>query len=657
MSTMKKNKKGSKKTATENRAPLESLQVGTVDRSLWHDPFIHLLIILVSGFAVYSNSINVPFTFDDYPFLIDNPVIKSFDCFPNTHKVFEYAILQDIKNNLVLRPVAYFSFAVNYAIHGLNLFGYHLVNMLLHIGNAMLVYGLFSQLMVTPAMTGDQKSGTLNEIDNVWYFPLFAALLFACHPLQTQAVTYIIQRFVPLATCFYLASLVLYLQFRRAPTPVSRIAVYVLSLVAAILAMESKEIAFTLPIIIALAEYIFFDGKIVSRVAVLVPFFITMAIIPSKLMQLPSAVTAVNTENISDAINNINVGGISSWDYLMTQFGVIITYLRLLFLPYGQNFDYDYPLQQHFFTAQVLLPLGLLLLIAGTGVYLLKRSRDNRFNLLIAFGILWFFITLSVESSIVPIEDLIFEHRAYLPSIGFFIAVLAGVATLFHRLARQPLAHSKFASIILIVTVVGLAGATFARNRVWQDSVVFWNDVIRKSPKKARPYVNLGEVLMRQSSYAPGENNIQEDILLMKAGSDARIVTAINAFQEAIRLKPKSAAVHLSLARAQLLQKNYDEALRSLAIASELQPKNSWAYIFRGEIFEVKQDLPRARQEYLAANKLDPYSHVPHLKLAHIYALEGKIQAATQELELVMQIFPDDATRKKLDNLNKKIRT
>ncbi|MDD2732865.1 MAG: hypothetical protein PHF56_02905 [Desulfuromonadaceae bacterium] len=626
-------------------------QAVTEGRSLWQDPFIHFLLILALGFIVYFNSINVPFIFDDNTYLINNPAIKNFDCFPNTQKVFEYAIHQDIKNNLVLRPVAYFTFAVNYALHGLDLFGYHLVNLLLHIGCGMLVYCFFGQLLNSPAMGNGEKSGSATEVGgNESYLPLFAALLFVCHPLQTQAVTYIIQRFVPLATFFYLAALVLYLEFRRASTTPSRVWAYFFSLLATVVAMESKEIAFTLPVIIALVELMFYRWNVISRLVTLAPFFLTMTIIPIKLMQLPSSFTNAKTENISGAINLVNVTGTSSWDYLMTQFGVITTYLRLLFLPIRQNLDYDYRLQQNLFTPEVLLPLVLLLGILGAGIYLLQRSEENRLYIIVAFGIFWFFITLSVESSIVPIEDLIFEHRAYLPSVGFFISLLAGVSILFTRMTGASIAHSKIATMLMLAVVAALTTTAIARNMVWQDEVTFWKDVVQKSPNKARVHRGLGAALIQHAKYVSGEKdkNLLGDMVVMRAGNEKLLDAAISSSQEAIRLEPKKAASYQLLAEAYMLRKNYDEALRSLAKAAELEPLSWIPHSMRGAIFEEQKELTRARQEYLMAIKIEPLSHVAHIRLASLYERKGEYRDAIKEFELVMRIYPDETVRKKL---------
>ena len=139
---------------------------------------------------------------------------------------------------------------------------------------------------------------------------------------------------------------------------------------------------------------------------------------------------------------------VSRWDYLNTQFRVIVTYIRLLFFPVNQNLDYDYPIYRTFFTPPVFLSFLFLLGIFCWGIYLLYRSyksdQANRFwYRLIAFGIFWFFVTLSVESSIIPIQDVIYEHRLYLPSVGFFMAIMSGIVFIYVRLANRTKSGSE----------------------------------------------------------------------------------------------------------------------------------------------------------------------------------------------------------------------
>ena len=649
---MKKTKRNRAKTAEDTAAGL--LQAESDNSSLWHEPFIHVLLILVTGFVVYSNTISVPFIFDDYDCLVKNPAIRNFSCFPETQRVMGLSISADVQNNVILRPVAYFTFAINYALHGLDVFGYHIVNLLLHIGCAMLVYNLSVQLMSTPAMTAGEQTGNVAEPDDVRLIALFAALLFVCHPLQTQAVTYIIQRFVPLATFFYLGAIALYVRFRTVSTLTSRVTAYALSLAATVLAMESKEIAFTLPVIIVLVECMFFTGGVGPRFVRLMPFLLTMVIIPIKLLSLTSPAQAYDPETISGAINLINFKGTSSWDYLMTQFGVITTYLRLLLLPVGQNFDYDYPLQQSFFSMSVLFPLVLLLILMGTGLYLLVRSREYRLYKLIAFGVFWFFITLSVESSIVPIEDLIFEHRIYLPSIGLFISVLTVVAVMVHRITGRSMSSSRSAALLLVASVVSLTATAISRNMVWQHPVTLWTDVTRKSPNKARGYAWLGEshlepVMAQVAPEASNGRKISVDV------RDPRIDSAIKAFREAIRLRPAMPLYYLKLGYALQLKNELEQAEAMYAKAEQIAPDNPWSSLYMADLLKGRGDLFGARKRYLHAIDLDPRLPAAHLRLADLLFEGGDIAEAVKELEYFMQIYPDEAVRKKIDRYKRRI--
>lgn len=625
---------------------------GQEEPSLWQIPFVHLLLIWALGMAVYATSVSAPFVFDDYMYLVNNPAIRSFACFPDTRHVLEFSINPDVKNNVILRPAAYATFAVNYFLHGYDVFGYHLVNLLLHVGCGLLVYALCS-LLLSAAGAGEQagsrSAGLLPEMAR--YLPLAAGVLFVCHPIQTQAVTYIVQRFVPLATFFYLAAALLYGQFRQATVPLSRKVTYLLALTSAVLAMESKEIAFTLPVTLTLMEFIFFEGAIAARLARLAPFYLTMAIIPVKLMQLRAPATPERAAAIADSINLVNFAGVSSWDYLMTQFGVITRYLGLLILPTGQNLDHDYPLQQQFFSPEVLIPLALLLMTAATGLALLKRSRENRLCGIGAFGIFWFFITLAVESSIIPIDDLLVEHRLYLPSVGFFMAAAAGAIVIAGLLPGSHRSRSRGMTLLLVVTVAALSAATVTRNRIWNDEESLWKDAIRKSPEKSRPYWALGELLIRKALVVKDDNGLLGETILVREGGGKQVDEAIAAFREVVRREPHSLRSHLKLAGALILRHDFDEAQRYLESAARQFPDSYQTHLIRGELYEAQGNFVRAREEYREAVRREPQSHLAHQKLAAIYLRENNLQAGIRELEELMRIFPDESVREKLARL------
>jgi hypothetical protein len=293
-----------------------------------HKSIIHIVLILICILFAYSSTYDVPFILDDVRNIVKNPKIRDLSYF------FEIDALRPS------RYLGFLTFALNFHVHGLDVVGYHAVNLTIHIINALLVYALVLLTLKTPWLR--DRFGTNHLIP---YLPLGAGLLFAVHPLQTQAVTYIVQRFASLATLFYLGSLVLYSRARLAQTKGPSIAWYVGSVLCAVCAMKTKEIAFTLPVMIVLYELFFFRGKLVKRFMVLVPLLLTMLIIPLSILGVDRPLGEI-IGDIGDATQAQST--LSRWEYLATQGRVIMTYLRLVVLPVNQNLDYDYPVSRSF---------------------------------------------------------------------------------------------------------------------------------------------------------------------------------------------------------------------------------------------------------------------------------------------------------------------
>jgi hypothetical protein len=404
--------------------------VTTKTEGIYNQPLTHVLTIIFVALLIYSNTFNVPFQFDDIDNIIDNPSIKDLLHFPDAGMAKSGSISEDVKPFInTTRYIGYLTFALNYKLYGLDVRGYHLVNILIHMSNSLLLYWLMVFTFRTPFFSSEVGHQTLADASRN-FIAVFTALLFAIHPIQTQAVTYIVQRFTSLATLFYLLSLVMYIKWKESKEQqtkryVPSSMIFAISLLSAVLAMKTKEFAFTLPLVMAMYELMFFQGKIKRRLLYLVPFVLTMLIIPLTLTGAGGSLTDISGD---EATALSETQDISRLDYLYTQFRVIVTYTRLLFLPINQNLDYDYPVYHSLLDPAVLFSFISLLLIFALGVYLYHMSRHpeikGRYWLrLISFGIFWFFITLSVESSVIPIRDVIYEHRVYLPSAGFFIAL------------------------------------------------------------------------------------------------------------------------------------------------------------------------------------------------------------------------------------------
>ncbi|MBI5640799.1 MAG: tetratricopeptide repeat protein [Nitrospirae bacterium] len=588
---------------------------------------IHILLILVLSLVVYSNTFNAPFHFDDFDYIVQNPLLKDPGYFIHPSKAGQVLVFDSLVNYTFRnRFVGFLTFAFNYMANGLEVTGYHVVNIAIHCVNSILVYWLFVLIFKAPFLSGgfssirdmgNQPAGTDNSPIEHNLIPFFSALFFACHPLQIEAVTYISQRFASLAAMFYLLSLCLYVLFRLGARTagLGAAVLYLFSLVSAVLAMFTKEISFTLPVLLAAIEFFFFKGDKKKRIALLFPFYLTMLIIPLNALSLSStggdllADAALAARAKTDILRS---------DYLFTQFSVIITYLRLLFFPAGQNFDYDYPVSHSLLTFSSLLPLLLLLGLFSCGVYLFCSSRRVRDYRIVSFGIFWFFITLSVESSFIPTNDLIYEHRMYLPSAGVFPGLITAAFMYGQsdRLRFQRFRESVTA--VLLIAVILMAAAAYARNEVWSGETALWEDVIHKSPGKARGYNELGRVLYRQE--------------LTEA--------AISAYKKAIALKPDFAWAHNNLGLAYYKAGNVDEALREVRAASDLGLNSPEVLSNLGALYFKKGLTDEAIGAFLSGLLQAPGHAGLHLNLGVAYRAKGWEEKAEEHFRKAHELDP-----------------
>lgn len=594
--------------------------------------FPAILLVLATGIVVYSNTFQVPFVLDDNRAIARNDVIWSLDNFGSGY------------NFLPNRYVAYLTFALNYHFGGLDLPGYHAVNLAIHLACALLVFALLLMTFLTPFFrvrggnsdldldSGQSSTSTFSSPRA--FIPLFAALLFVAHPVQTQAVTYVVQRITSLATMFYLLSVVLYVAARlrleargtrheeKGTSHESRVTshgflfLFAGSVFSAILAMKTKEIAFTLPLAILLYEACFFRGPWKRRLLCLLPLLATLPIVPMTVLDVGGTSSDIQPSagqaglSLGDQLRADS--SVSRLDYLFTQFRVIVTYLRLLVLPVNQNLDYDYPVYTTFFTPPVFLSFLLLTALFALALYLwFSSSLEPRASRLISFGILWFFLTLAVESSLIPIDDVIMEHRLYLPVFGAVTAFAAAFWLVAERLTG--VAGGRLLVSVAALLALGLGLATWQRNQVWGDSVRLWQDVAAKSPNKRRALNNLG-------------------VALTDAGRPSE---AIETLSRAMALKPLSLNVYNNLGKAYIMNGQSEAALPLLKKAIELDRQASDSYINLAMAYnQLRQFLNTIalleQNRHWIGDRVEAHYH-----LGVAYAFLGYREAASRKLEIV----------------------
>ena len=629
-------------------------------RSFTLKTYLHLLLIAVIGVMAYSNTFHVPFVLDDVAQIQNNQMVKDVHNFLLALKGHDFA--SGAYKYTPSRFIGYLSFALNYHFSGPSVTGYHVTNLLIHLTNAVLVYFFVQLTFKTPYLNGPEAPlFTIHDSRSSGLIALFSALLFVSHPLQTQAVTYVVQRFASLATLFYLLSLVMYIKGRqilvgatvrvekdpssnlRPYYSVSALACFILSFVSAVLAMKTKEIAFTLPFVIILYEFIFFTAPLKKKLVFLLPVLLTLIIVPLSVMHSDKPIG----EMLSDISEKTRIQTqLPRWDYLMTEMRVITTYVRLIFLPVNQNLDYDYPVSRSFFGLPVLLSFLFLASLLGAAVYLIYRTQRAKREAqsvessmpyalsatrLVAFGIIWFFVTLSVESSFIPIVDVIFEHRVYLPSIGIFISITAGMFIVARRLRKET-------SIVwtLVLVTLAFSAVTYARNNVWKDGVSLWEDTVKKSPNKARPHNNLGEAYYKFKLFDKAEGE----------------------FQAALKIRPDYGIAHNNLGAVYGQTGRLEDAMREYQAATDLIPDSVVARINLGTTYAQLGRLEEAKETFQTAVRTNPGNAIVHNNLGAIYGRMGRTEAAIREYQTAMKLDPDyTIARDNLEGLIKRMKS
>ena len=573
---------------------------------------VALTVLLVAAFAIasYSHTLGYPFQFDDHLYVIDYSRKNA---------------LADFWPPYGTRYDTYLSFALNYLLGGISTVGYHLTNLLIHIANGLLVC-LFAVLTLKTPLMKKAGSAALPRL----HIGILAALVFTSHPVQTEAITYISQRFASLATFFYLLAITLYLVWRMGGGGRKRAFAYALSLAFAVIAQKTKEISFTLPFMIVFFELAFFEGPLRSarRFLPLLPFISALAIIPLTIFGLDMGLWG-GADALGEGVRHAqlrDLENLSAHDYLVTQFRVVVTYLRLLVLPVGQNLDYDYPKYASMLAPPVLLSFLFLLSVFSLSVYGFARSfvRKNAYIRLACLGSIWFFVTISVESSVIPIKDVIFEHRLYLPSVG---AAIAFSSLAFYAVSRlggsrsRPL-FTQAAVVLVLLVAVPLAAASYARNSAWRDEVSLYEDTVAKSPEKERARYNLAWAYQRSG----------------------RLDRAAEEYMEVLRLKPDKAKAHYNLAIIYQSREHADMALHHFMEAARLdRATSSVAWYNMAMIYWGRGDARAAIDAYNEAITVNPAYEDAHYNLAWTYHSTGDNRGAVLHYSQVIRLNPSSA--------------
>lgn len=581
--------------------------------------FLCGIILILVGLLIYSNNYQCSWHFDDLSYIVNNPTIRNLTDF--------WSIWERL--SAPGRTVVLYSFALNYHFGKTEILGYHVVNNAIHIISSVLIYWMTLQLLQTPRVR------LLNVFKNLKVFALFVALVFLTHPIQTQAVTYICQRFASLATLFYIASISFYLKGRLGIK--NKFVFFVLSAMAAVLGMFSKQITITLPITILLIERLFFRvdcsrGKINWKI--IIPVFLFLLIIPALYSFNVKDILSISHKSSGSFQGDV----VDAYHYPLTQLRVIPTYIRLLFFPIGQNLLYDFPTSKSFFEWKTFGGFVFISFILVIG-YKIRKTKP-----LLTFGIFWFFLTLLVESSFIPIRHVIFEHRVYLPSIGYAIFLVCAGYVL--------LKDQKKVIVSLSVFVLVFSYLTYQRNKVWKNEFTLWADVKTKSPHQMRPYLNTGIAYSEKGDFEKAiyEFNIaleKEPRSILVLNNKGIVYTkqhlfdlAILEFNKALEIDQKWAEVWNNRGDAYRHKAEYQQALNDYNKALEINPKSYRTLSNRGVVYSHLAQNELALQDFNNALLIDPDFIEANQNRGNLYGMLEKYELAIKDFTKVIDINP-----------------
>lgn len=584
---------------------------------------ILLAVLAVATLAAYSNSFSVPFYLDDDMSIVKNYTIRSFSA-------FKLVLPQKFRGATADgRPLVNFTLLLNYLAGGLAVYGYHVVNLLIHLVNGALLFAVVKKLCETSRLAPDYGARSR-------WIAFAVSLLWLLHPLQTESVTYIVQRAEALMAMCYLGAVACFLTAMEGKKEKVMLA---LSVGCCFLGTAAKEVIVTAPLVIYLLDVFFvarsWRGALKKRAlyyAALVASWISLAL----LMLSTDA-----------RMNSVGFSMTVTWlDYAGTQFYALARYLWLIVWPSNLIFDYGTHIASD--PTLVLPCLALILAIVVAIAVGIPGLNPAAF----AGGI--FFIILSPTTSFIPIANTLSEHRLYLP-LAAVIALAVFFADWLSRRYGGGGAKGRNIALgtALMLCAVALGATTYARNEVYRDSYDLWKDTAEKAPLNERALTNYGNMLYQRGEFDKAlelyrrVDNMKaayrwaavsnQGYALLGQGKEAE---AYRQFKEAEKLAPEFAEAKYNIAMMLDAMNRPKEALQYYAEALSLDPAMAEAHNnYANVLVKVGRDA-EAETHYKKALELLPEYFLPAYNLADLYFGARNYPAALEYFTMATKIDP-----------------
>jgi tetratricopeptide (TPR) repeat protein len=602
----------------------------------WHFPnlrkyaffFISLLILLLT---IYCNSFHGEWHFDDIPNIIENPNIQLKNLsFKSLHGTFYF-------RGDLLRPLSYLSLALNYYFGGLETFGYHVINFIIHYVTAIFLFLFIFDTLRLPLLKDryGQKAYAISAL---------ATVFWAINPVQVLAVSYVIQRMASMAGMFYIAAMYFYLKGRTADGIRIKTTFFVCCGVAAVFAFGSKETAAMLPVSLFIYDLFLIQGADRETVRKNLKFAL-----------IPFAVVIIFANSYLDLSSILDDYGVRSYtlsERLLTEPRVIVCYISLLLYPIHSRLTllHDFDISKSLVDPWTTLPAILILALSAGYALTIARKRQ-----LLSFCILFFFLNHLIEGSFIPVE-LIYEHRNYIPSMLFFVPVAIFILRMLDYFDYKK--AIRWLIVFSIIFVLFAEGHTvYMRNEVLKTDMALWIDNILKYPGLSRPHNNLGINYSRQGLREAGMGEFIEALrlnnyenLTIEARTEINMGNfylnegqedlALEHYRRAIWITSTNAQPYVGIAQINLRRGNIDGAYRYIKKALRIYPfpveyRELYCLILlkRGDCSNAAKEASRVLQQ-------DYNRTFPRLILAELQWQKRIYDRAILNLEDVVRMHP-----------------
>lgn len=532
------------------------------------------LLLVLSLLAAVILGPTLPYApvFDDEVYLVVNPIFKDPKNFSNLLLDFKSVATfasknlldPDLSTNFIMRPLTYGTFHLNHRFGGMQPSGYRLVNICIHLANALLVWRLNRILF-----HGTARAAAAEDTPGLCrWAPALASLLFFLHPLQLESAVYIIQRATSLCTLFYLLGLVCHFNANADVRTAARLGWRAASIVSVFAAMLSKESAVTTPVLALALDFFFLGTGAVAAVRNAAGLLLLVPYLPAMLLK----VSAAQAGGLSGA-KALNIAHTSpdpsyALHYLMSQTEVWWRYLRLFVWPSSLNIDPDLRPILKFTEPRFLLSLGGWLAVLAGAFFVHRRPQYRAWSTPLALALLWFGMTLLPDSSVVPLPDLMAEHRTYLPTVGLCIGCAAALLA-----CEVP---PVWTATVALSALAGLGATSAARCKAWSSPVALWQDTTAKSPGKVRCWLNLGAAYFEAGRLAESE-----EAFLKSLSVEPTVPGAANLATVYLKLNQPEKALPIALDGLRLRPTGYDHLLLATlgeALVRSARPREAVQY-------------------------------------------------------------------------------